>query len=193
MITNLFFIIAAYLLGSLSSAVIVCKLWGLADPRASGSNNPGATNVMRLGGRLPALITLLGDGAKGFIPTLLAVYYLQNEWLIGAIMLAAFLGHIFPIFFNFQGGKGVATAIGCYLGLAWPIGISIFTIWAGVILITRISSLGAVVAALSAPIIGWLVLHNIVITDCMVLISVILLIRHRGNLQRLWQGQEKPI
>lgn len=193
MVTNIFFIIAAYLIGSLSSAIIVCKCFGLADPRTMGSKNPGATNVMRLGGKLPALLTLLGDGIKGLVPTLLASCYLQNPWVVGAVMLAAFLGHIFPIFFGFQGGKGVATAIGCYLGLYWPIGVCIFLLWAGVIKISRISSLGAIFAALFAPIIGWLFLHDPIITIFMTIISVILLVRHRGNLARLWQGTEGKI
>lgn len=193
MITNIFYICAAYLLGSLSSAIIVCKILGLSDPRDKGSNNPGATNVMRIGGRGPAIVTLLGDGLKGFIPTLLATCYLDTPWLIGAIMFAAFLGHIFPIFFKFKGGKGVATSIGCYLGLSVPVGLCVLALWAGVIFVSRISSLGAIFAALFAPSIGWLLLHNKVIVGFMALISIVLLVRHRENIQRLWAGKEKKV
>lgn len=193
MLINTIFIICAYCVGSLSSAIIVCKCWGLADPRTKGSNNPGATNVLRLGGKVPAVVTLLGDAAKGFIPTLLASTYLQDSWLIAGIMLAAFVGHIFPIFFGFRGGKGVATAFGAYFGLSLPVGACIFAVWAGVIWITRLSSLGAVCAALFAPIIGWVFLHNIAIACSMTFITIVLLIRHKANLYRLWFGKETKI
>lgn len=193
MLINIFFIICAYCIGSLSSAIIVCKFWGLADPRTQGSHNPGATNVLRLGGKIPAIVTLLGDAAKGFIPTLFASTYLHNSWLIAGIMLAAFIGHIFPVFFGFRGGKGVATAFGAYFGLSLPMGAAIFVLWASVIWLSRLSSLGAVSAALFAPIIGWMFLHNFAITLSMIFVTVVLLIRHKDNLHRLWFGKETKI
>lgn len=193
MLINIFFILCAYCIGSLSSAIIVCKCWGLADPRTQGSNNPGATNVLRLGGKTPAIVTLLGDAMKGFVPTLLASIYLHNPVLIAGIMLAAFIGHIFPVFFGFRGGKGVATAFGAYFGLSFPVGICVFALWAGIIWITRLSSLGAVCAALFAPIIGWMFLHNVAITFSMALITLVLLVRHKENLFRIWNGKETRI
>lgn len=186
-------ILATYLIGSLSSAVIVCKLWGLPDPRSQGSNNPGATNVLRIGGKLPAIITLLGDGCKGFLPTLLAVHFDLPNLIIAAVMIAALFGHIWPIFFRFAGGKGVATAMGAYLGLNWILGSILIAIWAGVILLTRVSSLGALIATVLAPFVTWLILHNILLTLASAVISIILLVRHTENIKRLLAGKEAPL
>lgn len=186
-------ILTTYLIGSLSSAVIVCKLWGLPDPRSQGSKNPGATNVLRIGGKLPAIITLLGDGCKGFLPTLLAVHFGLPAWVVGGVMLAALLGHILPIFFGFQGGKGVATGMGAFLGLSWLLGGILIAVWALVIVITRLSSLGAVVATLIAPFVTWLLINNAVLTATVSVMSMILLIRHRGNITRLIKGAEAKI
>lgn len=193
MAINILCILLAYLIGSLSSAIIVCKLWGLPDPRSQGSKNPGATNVLRIGGKLPAIITMLGDGCKGFIPTLLMVQLSMVNWVIGGVMLAALLGHIWPIFFGFKGGKGVATAMGAFLGLSWPVGGCLIAIWAAVIMLTRISSLGAIIATLAAPFVGWYFLHDVVITGFMSIMSMILLYRHKDNFKRLVKGAEAKI
>lgn len=186
-------IFLTYLLGSLSSAIIVCKLFGLADPRSQGSNNPGATNVLRIGGKLPAIITLLGDGCKGLLPTFLVVHFNLPTWVIGCVMLAALLGHIFPVFFGFKGGKGVATAMGAYLGLNWLLGGILIAVWASVILITRVSSLGAIVATLIAPFVTWLLLRDAILSSTVALMSIILLIRHYENIKRLVTGAERKI
>jgi glycerol-3-phosphate acyltransferase PlsY len=193
MLVYVLIILGTYLIGSLSSAIIVCKLWGLPDPRSQGSNNPGATNVLRLGGKLPAIITLLGDGCKGLLPTLLAVLLHLPSVIIAAVMLAALLGHIFPVFFKFQGGRGVATAMGSFLGLSWLLGLILISVWAAVILITRVSSLGALIATIIAPFVTWLVLHDIIFTLTVVLMSLILLIRHKENIERLIKGKEGTI
>ncbi len=186
-------IVATYLLGSLSSAIIVAKIWRLPDPRSRGSNNPGATNILRIGGKLPALCTLLGDGCKGFVPTLIASQMHLPTWVVGSVMLAALLGHIWPIFFGFRGGKGVATAMGAYLGLAWPVGGSLILIWASVIAISRISSLGAIVATLLTPVVAWFLLQDITLTIFMTIMSAILLYRHKTNIRRLIKGEEKRV
>lgn len=190
---NIAVIILAYLIGSLSSAIIVCKLWGLPDPRKQGSKNPGATNVLRIGGKVPAVLTMLGDGLKGFLPTLIVTQLDFPAWVIGAVMLAAMLGHIWPIFFGFKGGKGVATAMGSYLGLSWILGIILITIWATVILLTRLSSLGALVATFLTPFIGWTILHNPVLVGFIALMSLILLYRHKANIIRLLTGKEAKV
>jgi glycerol-3-phosphate acyltransferase PlsY len=186
-------IILTYLIGSLSSAIIVCKLWRLPDPRQQGSKNPGATNVLRIGGKTPAVITMLGDGCKGFLPTLIVTQLGFPNWVIGSVMLAALLGHIFPIFFGFKGGKGVATAMGSYLGLSWVLGAILIATWAGVILITRISSLGAIVATILTPFAGWFLLHDPILTGAMCLMSLILLYRHKSNFIRLFSGNETKV
>lgn len=194
MLINLLLILASYLIGSLSSAIIICKIWGLPDPRSQGSKNPGATNVLRIGGKTPAIITLLGDGCKGFLPTLLAMLLESPSWVIGGVMLAALLGHIFPIFFNFKGGKGVATAMGAFLGLNWVYGLILISVWAIVIKITRFSSLGAIVSIILAPILAWLLLgEEVVITGSISIIAIILLLRHKDNIMRLLSGQESKV
>lgn len=193
MLTYILCILATYILGSLSSAIIVCKLWGLPDPRSLGSNNPGATNVLRIGGKLPAIITLLGDGSKGFIPTLVVNMLGMPNWVIGGVMLAALCGHIWPIFFEFKGGKGVATGMGAFLGLSLPLGIILITIWASVIVITKISSLGAIVAIILAPILAWFFTSDLVLTSVIVLMSILLLYRHKSNISRLIIGREAKI
>ena len=188
-----FYIFVTYFIGSLSSANLTCKLWGLPDPRSKGSNNPGATNVLRIGGKLPAIITLLGDGCKGFLPTLVAVYFSFPSWVVACVMLAALLGHIFPVFFGFKGGKGVATAMGAYLGLAWPVGAILISTWALVIAITRISSLGAIVATIASPLVVWFWLQDVPLTTASAIMSVLLLLRHKSNIVRLIQGKEGKV
>ena len=180
----------AYLTGSVSSAIIVCKAMGLADPRENGSGNPGATNVMRIGGKKAAAITLFGDAMKGLLPVLLAKLLGVNNLILSLVVFAAFLGHLFPIFFEFKGGKGVATSFGVALGVAWPLGLLVSVTWFAVYKMGRISSLAALVAATLTPLYVWLVVGDINLVVVFILISLILLWRHKSNIQRLLAGQE---
>ena len=182
-------LIAAYLLGSVCSAIIVCKLWGLPDPRSQGSSNPGATNVMRIGGKKPALITLAGDMAKGVPLVLLAQHLQLRPDLISAIGLAAFMGHLYPIFFKFEGGKGVATALGVLLALYWPVGLAVIGVWIAVFALFRISSLSSITAFAVAPIIAWYLVPNYMLG--IVGMSVLLIARHKTNIKALLKGEER--
>ncbi len=190
---DIVFIIAAYLLGSISSAIIVCRLMRLPDPRSQGSNNPGATNVLRIGGKKPAAITLFGDMLKGFIPVLLANLMGVGETTLAAVAMAVFLGHLYPLFFHFQGGKGVATALGVQFGLSWMIGGSVAAIWLFMGYVIKISSLSALVSMALAPIIVWLVTGSIVLTGMSVVMTLLLFWRHRSNIQKLLAGKESKI
>lgn len=182
-------LIAAYLLGSVCSAIIVCKLWGLPDPRSQGSSNPGATNVMRIGGKKPALITLAGDMAKGVPLVLLAQHLQLRPDLISAIGLAAFMGHLYPIFFKFEGGKGVATALGVLLALYWPVGLGVIGVWIAVFALFRISSLSSITAFALAPIIAWYLVPNYMLG--IVGMSILLIARHKTNIKALIKGEER--
>lgn len=183
----------AYLFGSLSSAVIVCKLMHLPDPRTQGSKNPGATNVLRIGGKIPAAITLLGDTLKGTLPVLLAKGMGMNEVILAAVTFAAFFGHLFPLFFDFKGGKGVATALGCLLALSWPAGLCWIATWLTVAFFSRYSSLAALIASLLAPLYTAYFTGNTLFATTIALISVLLIIRHRSNIANLLLGKETPL
>lgn len=184
--------IFAYLLGSISSAVIICKLWGLPDPRTEGSKNPGTTNVLRLGGKWPALATLICDGLKGVIPVLLAKWLGVAPMLQAIILLLACMGHMFPLFFGFKGGKGVATALGGIIALAWPVGFAMLGTWLIVAAIFRYSSLAAILSFIFLPIYIWTLSdRSYIIPLC--LLSVIILFMHRENIKRLISGQESKI
>lgn len=180
----------AYLTGSVSSAVIVCRMMGLADPRENGSGNPGATNVMRIGGKKAAAITLAGDALKGLLPVLLAQAIGADTFLLAAVVFAAFLGHLYPVFFEFKGGKGVATSFGVMLGVHWFLGVAIAGTWFLVYKIGKISSLSALVAAVLAPAYVWFIVGDVNLLVIFVLISLILLWRHKDNIQRLLVGNE---
>ena len=191
MFVTVFFSIIAYLLGSISSAVLVCRIFNLPDPRNDGSHNPGATNVLRLGGKQPALFTLLGDLLKGFILVYLCKLCGLSGGSLGIIGLAAFLGHIFPCFFNFKGGKGVATFIGVILGLNLFVGLITIITWIVVALIFRYSSLASLLSAVVALGLllfvlpkGWLFV---------LLMFLILVWRHRNNISRLKFGTENKL
>jgi glycerol-3-phosphate acyltransferase PlsY len=184
------FIPAAYLLGSISSAVIVCRMMNLPDPRGEGSGNPGATNVMRIGSKKAAATTLLGDLLKGFIPVFVARLYGVPDLVLACVGLAAFLGHLYPVFFAFRGGKGVATSFGVFLGVSWGLGLAVFTTWLLVYKRYKISSLSALVAAVLAPAYAWFIIGNQELTAVSVLISGLLLWRHQANIQRLLSGEE---
>jgi len=181
---------AAYLIGSVSSAIIVCQLMGLDDPRENGSGNPGATNVMRIGGKKAAAITLLGDALKGLIPVLIAKALGVESMVLALVVFAAFLGHLYPVFFAFQGGKGVATTFGLTLGVAWWLGLAVSGTWFLVYKISKISSLSALVAAVLTPVYVWFIIEDTLLVAVFILISVILLWRHKSNIQRLMAGEE---
>lgn len=183
----------AYLIGSFSSAIIVCRLMGLPDPRTQGSKNPGATNVLRIGGKKAALITLLGDLLKGLIPVLVARWLGFDANALALIALGAFLGHLFPIFFRFEGGKGVATAIGCLLALNWPTGLCWIATWIVMALLFRYSSLAALTASLLAPMYIWIFTHNNAYTISISVMSLLLIIRHKQNIRKLLTGKENRI
>ena len=187
-------IIFAYLLGSFASAVIVSRLMGLPDPRNFGSGNPGATNVLRLGGKKAALLTLLFDVLKGVIAVLLAKAIYPEITLLAAVTGAVFLGHLYPVFFNFKGGKGVATAFGALLALVWQVGLSVLLTWLLMAGIVRYSSLAALVAALAAPISMYGFTHgNLTYTFTALFMSSLLIWRHRSNIQNLLAGREDKI
>lgn len=181
-------ILSGYLLGSVSSAVLVCRLAGLPDPRLHGSNNPGATNVFRIGGRFAALAVLLLDIAKGLVPVLVAYQLNLSPSVIGFVALTACLGHIFPIFFQFRGGKGVATALGAILPLGYAIAGCTVVTWFLVFALFRYSSLSAVVSALLTPLYVWYFRPEF--TFPVALVCCALVYRHHDNIQRLWRGQE---
>jgi acyl phosphate:glycerol-3-phosphate acyltransferase len=193
MITASIFIVIAYLIGSLSSAIIVCRLLHLPDPRTQGSNNPGATNVLRIGGKKAALITLVGDILKGFLPVMLAYVFGVRGFMLGLAVVAAVVGHLFPLFFKFQGGKGVATAMGGIFALSWPVGLAVTATWVAVAAIFRYSSLAALAALTLAPIyILWLTNHYAYVIPAAML-SAILIWRHWPNILRLREGTESKI
>ncbi|MEQ1635560.1 MAG: glycerol-3-phosphate 1-O-acyltransferase PlsY [Methylococcales bacterium] len=180
----------AYLLGSVSSAVIVCRVMGFPDPRGQGSGNPGATNVMRIGGKKAAAITLVGDALKGLIPVLLVHAVGGSELLLAVVMLAAFLGHLYPVFFGFKGGKGVATALGLSLGVYWLLGVAILSTWLLVYKLKKISSLSALVAAVLAPVYAWFLLGSPIMVVTFGILAVLLLWRHQRNIKNLLEGNE---
>ena len=186
-------VIFAYLIGSISSAVIVSKVLGRPDPRDSGSGNPGATNVLRLSGKLAGVLTLMGDIAKGIIPVLVASIWIDEPIAVAAASLAAFLGHLYPIYFGFAGGKGIATAIGVYLGVGLPIGLSVAGVWLAVAVITRYSSLSSLLAMLSAAFLIWRFEDNLWIPGAAIVIFIFSVYRHRANIQRLIAGNENKI
>ena len=187
-------IIFGYLAGSVSSAIIVCKLLGLPDPRTEGSGNPGATNVLRLGGKKAAFVTLLGDMLKGMIPTLVAHYAIpQTDIGLALVGLAAFAGHLFPVFFGFSGGKGVATALGVLIGWYWPVFLLAGATWLIVAFLTRYSSLSALVAFLMAPLYIYLFVDSYPLPVATALMAVLLFVRHSQNIKNLLSGKEKRI
>ncbi|MCX7083596.1 MAG: glycerol-3-phosphate 1-O-acyltransferase PlsY [Methylococcales bacterium] len=180
----------AYLIGSISSAIIICRLMGLPDPREQGSGNPGATNVMRIGGKKAAGITLLGDLLKGFIPVYVANLLGGSTLLLACIGLAAFIGHLYPIFFKFKGGKGVATSIGVLLGFSWLLGLAFTVTWLLIYKIGKISSASALCASVLSPIYAWYIVGDIPIVGASIIMMLFLLWRHKSNIQRLLAGEE---
>ncbi|MEN8169731.1 MAG: glycerol-3-phosphate 1-O-acyltransferase PlsY [Pseudomonadota bacterium] len=190
---QLILITFAYLLGSLSTAIITCKLMGLPDPRTLGSKNPGATNVLRFGGKKAAAVTLFGDFLKGLLPVLLGLALKMDPQTLALIALAAFLGHLYPVFFGFQGGKGVATALGVILGLSWQVALAAFVTWLVMAKVFRISSLSALIAAVLTPLYCWLLTPQREFIILLVVVSVLLIWRHRSNIRNLLSGNEGKI
>lgn len=187
------FALFGYLLGSVSTAIITCKLMGLPDPRSQGSRNPGATNVLRLGGKKAAAITLFGDMLKGLLPVLIALSLGMSDAVIAACGLAAFLGHLYPLYYGFQGGKGVATLLGVLLGMHWLLGLGTIGVWLGMAFSFRYSSLSALVAATASPLLAWFITHSPVISASIALMAVLLIWRHRSNIRNLLAGKEDKI
>jgi glycerol-3-phosphate acyltransferase PlsY len=179
-----------YLLGSVSSAIIVCRALGLPDPRGQGSGNPGATNVLRIGGRKAAAITLMGDMLKGLIPVLVAKLLGASMPLQALVALAAFLGHLYPIFFGFRGGKGVATALGVLLGVYWPVGLLTIGTWLLIAKLFKISSLSALISMLVAPLYVWWLIPDRSLFIVVVFMVALLFWRHRSNIRNLMKGTE---
>ncbi len=195
-------VVLAYLIGSISFAVVVSWAFGLADPRTYGSRNPGATNVLRTGNRWAAAITLLGDGAKGWLAVWLAqrfgAAYGLEEASIALVVLAVFIGHLAPVFFRFQGGKGVATALGVLIAIEPWLGVATFATWLIVAFFFRYSSLAALVASVFAPVyyvfgngVAWAA--DVRIGTAIVFMSLLLVYRHRDNIRKLLAGQESRI
>ncbi len=187
-------ILLAYLLGSISSAILVSRLLRLPDPRATGSGNPGATNVLRTGSKTGAALTLVGDVAKGWLPVFIVMqlgYY--PSWMVGLIGLAAFLGHLYPVYFGFKGGKGVATGLGVLLGLNPLLGLLVILTWLLVAAISRYSSLAALVAVLAAPVILGLLAPDPWLIATLCVMALFLYARHYSNIQRLLRGTEPRI
>ncbi|MCX7111402.1 MAG: glycerol-3-phosphate 1-O-acyltransferase PlsY [Proteobacteria bacterium] len=180
----------AYFLGSLSSAVITSRLMGLPDPREEGSKNPGATNMLRLGGKKAAIITLLGDLLKGVVPLVVAKALDAPYAVLAAVGLAAFIGHLYPVFFGFKGGKGAATALGVLAGYSWLVGLAALLTWLSVAYLSRISSLAALTAAALAPLYVWFLLQTPVLTVATVLMCTVLFWRHKSNIRRILRGEE---
>lgn len=194
--------VAAYLLGSLAFAVLVSKVMGLADPRTFGSKNPGATNVLRSGSKAAAIVTLLLDALKGFVPVLLVRLYGKpyglEDGTVALVALAAFLGHLYPVFFRFQGGKGVATFIGVVFGIHWLLGIATGLTWLIIAFFFRYSSLASLVAAVFAPVyyllgdrVAWYAERPIAVA--LFAMALLLAWRHRANIQRLLEGKESRL
>jgi glycerol-3-phosphate acyltransferase PlsY len=193
MIFDLAFILASYLLGSVSAAVVVCRVLGKGDPREVGSGNPGATNVLRAHGKGPAAATLIGDIGKGVVPVLLARWAELGPLVIGGCAGAAFLGHLFPIFFGFRGGKGVATFVGVLLAMSLWLGLAFIATWLAVAAITRYSSLAALIATVATPLVAlWLGLATPIVVATAVMAAAIIY-RHKANISRLLAGTEGRI
>ncbi len=185
-----FFIVAAYLLGSISFGIVTCKLFGLPDPRTHGSGNPGATNVLRSGKKLAAAFTLLGDAAKGWIAVWLAQRYELPETWVLAVASAVFVGHLFPVYYGFKGGKGVATAAGILLAVSPWLGLSVLATWVLAFYMWRVSSLSAIIASVFAPIYSAAIFGFTLRTAFVFVIALVLIERHKSNIRRLLSGEE---
>jgi glycerol-3-phosphate acyltransferase PlsY len=190
-------VVAAYLIGSVSFAVVVSRAFGLPDPHEYGSGNPGATNVLRTGNKAAAVLTLLGDGVKGFVAVFaaqrLALLTGAPEWTVAAAALAVFIGHLYPVFHKFAGGKGVATAAGIVFALYWPLGLVLAAVWLTLAFGFKISSVAGLVTAALLPLGMFYVFGVSLIALTMVPIATLLFWRHRANIRELLAGRERTI
>ena len=193
MVVIVLLVVAGYLVGSIATAVLVSRALGVADPRSGGSGNPGATNVLRLAGRKAAALTLAGDVLKGVVPVLVARAAELPPAMVALVGLAAFLGHLFPVFFGFKGGKGVATALGALLGLEPLLGAAVLATWLVVAAVTRYASLAALVASVLAPGYAWFLSGDRGLAGAVAVMAVLLVWRHRANIRRLLAGEEGRI
>jgi len=197
LLASVIVVVIAYLIGSASFAVIVSAMSGLPDPRSYGSGNPGATNVLRSGSKAAAAITLAGDVLKGVVAVWLAKlatsHFGGEAAAVPLAGLAAFLGHLYPVFFHFQGGKGVATAGGILFAFSVPVGLTAMVTWAAVFAFTRISSLGALSAAVAAALAAWHFLGSVLYTKVILVMVVLLVWRHRANIRKLLSGTEGKV
>lgn len=192
--TEIILVVCAYLIGSISSAIIVCKLMRLPDPRAHGSGNPGATNVLRVGGKKAAAITLFGDMLKGLLPVLVAKLLHVSDLALALVGFAAFIGHLFPLFFGLKGGKGVATMLGVMFGFHWGVGVATALTWVIIAKVFKISSLSALIATALAPFYVLLIMgSNKPLIIATAVMTLILFWRHRSNIQNLLSGKEGRI
>ena len=189
----IYLLVASYLIGSISSAVIICKLLGLPDPRTQGSKNPGATNVLRLGGKKIAAFVLFFDGLKGAVPVFIGVYYGFSLTVLTLTALCAFLGHVFPVFFSFRGGKGVATYIGGLVAINFLVGLIFSVIWLLVAKVIKISSMSALIATALSPFYFYLITGDMESTLIIALISLLIFYSHRDNIKRLINKEEDVI
>ncbi len=194
---NFFATVGAYLLGSLSFAVIVSKAFGMADPRSYGSGNPGATNVLRSGKKLAAVLTLLGDALKGWLAVWLALRFQAELQLdnvtIGLVAVAVLVGHMWPVFFGFKGGKGVATAVGVLLALSWLTALICAAVWLVMAFGFKVSSLAALVATAISPLVAWFFMPHLSWLLAVVVIALLVLYRHQSNIRNLLSGRESKI
>ena len=186
-------IFCAYLIGSVSTAIIVCKVLKLPDPRTQGSNNPGATNVLRIGGKKAAAITLIGDGLKGVVPVLIAHYLEFGLVDVALVALFSFLGHVYPVFFGFKGGKGVATFLGALLAINYIVGLGFIITWLFVAKVLKISSLSALIATLLTPVYFYLITLDVIASYVISIICLWIFYTHRENIKRILSGDEGKI
>jgi glycerol-3-phosphate acyltransferase PlsY len=188
---GLFFITAAYLLGSISSAVLICRIYRLPDPRQHGSNNPGATNVYRIGGKIPAALVLVCDLLKGMVPVWVGYYAGLAPIVLGFVGIAACLGHMYPIFFHFEGGKGVATALGGVLPIGLDLAALLIVTWIITLKLRGYSSLAAIVSVSLAPLYTWLIKPEYTLPVAM--LACLIIIRHQSNISRLRNHTESKV
>ncbi|MEY2864781.1 MAG: glycerol-3-phosphate 1-O-acyltransferase PlsY [Candidatus Methylopumilus sp.] len=187
---NVIYLLFSYLIGAISFGIVISHIFSLPDPRTIGSKNPGATNVLRTGKKLAALLTLLGDALKGSLTVGLAQYFELSPLMVGLIAIATLIGHVFPIYYGFKGGRGVATAAGILFMFSWTMGLIVLAIWLGVFFIWRYSSLAAIIAASLSPVIGFFYkidFYELIATS---IIALILILRHVENIKRLIDGTE---
>jgi glycerol-3-phosphate acyltransferase PlsY len=193
MLVSALVIVGGYLLGSIATAVVTCRLMGLPDPRSLGSKNPGATNVLRHGGKKAAAVTLAGDTLKGLIPVLVARLLELPDMTVAATAVAACLGHLYPVFFRFRGGKGVATAFGAMLGISGLLALAVLAIWIVMALLFRYSSLSAIAGAVLAPLCTYALLPIPAYVAAVTGMSLLIIWRHRSNIRNLLAGTEDRI